>query len=182
MLIRCVLVLGLALSMAPVARAQSAGGPAIAILDLDQLLRNSQAAKSLRQRIEEHRTTYQTELRKKEQELGAADRELARQRSVLSAEAFAQKRKELEEQAASLQREFVSQQRNLERRFRQGMGQVRTVVIEVSKEIALERDLDIILLKASVVLTVRELDITDEVMKRLNERLSMVQIPQEQSQ
>ena len=182
MLTRCLLVLGLASFLASGAHAQAAGGSVIGVLDLDRILRESEAAKTLRQRIEEHRTAYQAEIRKKEQALGAADQELARQRSVLSAEAFAQKRKELEERAAGLQREFVSRQRELERAFGQGIGQVRTAVIEVSKELALERKLDIILLKVSVLLIVREVDITDEVLKRLNERLSMVEVPGGQGQ
>ena len=46
---------------------------------------------------------------------------------------------------------------------------------------ALELNLDVIIQKTSVVLAVRELDITEEVMKRVNERLPSVTDPSTQN-
>jgi Skp family chaperone for outer membrane proteins len=156
--------------------AQSAEPLTIAVLDLERILRDAQAAKSLRGEIEASRSAFQTELRKQETDLAEADQKLARQRAVLSAEAFAEKRKELEQRAAKLQRDFVSRQRELERSFAQGLAEVRRALIEVSKEIAVEQNIDIILHKASLILAIRELDITGEALKRLDEKLPAVSL------
>ena len=99
---------------------------------------------------------------------------MARQRAVLSAEAFAAKRKELQEQAYSLQQDFVSRQKEMEEFFGRGIRQVRKALAEVAKEIADERGINLILLKATIVLASRELDITEEALRRLDERLPSV--------
>lgn len=149
-------------------------GTVIAILDVEHILRESQAAVALRQEIDKQRQAHQSTLREQENALRTADQELARQRTVLSAEAFAAKRKELQEQANSLQQEFVSRQQEMEALFGRGIRQVRQALAEVSKEIADERGINLILLKATIVLASRELDITEEALQRLNERLPSV--------
>lgn len=149
-------------------------GTVIAILDMDRILKDSKAAATLRAEIDKQREAHQTTLRDQENALRTADQELARQRAVLSAEAFAAKRKELQEQANKLQQEFVSRQKEMEQLFGRGIGQVRKALAEVAKEIADERDISLILLKQTIVLANRELDITDEALLRLDERLPSV--------
>ncbi len=156
--------------------ARAAEAPVIAILDMDRILRDSKAAAALRTEVDSRRTSFQSELQEQEQALRAADQQLARQRSVLSAEAFAAKRKELQEQAAGLQQEFLKRQNEMEQIFGQGIGQVRKALAEIAQEIATERGIDLILLKATIVLAARELDITDEALKRLDEKLPSVNL------
>ena len=156
------------------ARAQD--GTVIAILDMERILRDSKATTTLRQEIDKQRQVHQTTLREQEQALRSADQELARQRAVLSAEAFATKRKELQEQANRLQQEFVSRQTEMEQLFGRGVSQVRQALAEVAKEIADEQGINLILLKATIVLASRELDITEEALKRLDERLPAVDV------
>jgi len=149
-------------------------GTVIAILDMERILRDSKAAATLREEIDKQRELHQTTLREQENALRTADQELARQRAVLSAEAFAAKRKELQEQANGLQQGFVSRQKEMEKLFGGGIRQVRQALAEVVKEIADERGISLILLKATIVLASRELDITDEALQRLDERLPSV--------
>jgi hypothetical protein len=52
--------------------------------------------------------------------------------------------------------------------FGRGIGQVRKALAEVMKEIADERGISLILLKATIVLANRELDITEEALRRLD--------------
>ncbi len=149
-------------------------GTVIAILDMERILRDSKAAATLREEIDKQRLAHQSTLREQENALRTADQELARQRAVLSAEAFAAKRKELQEQAYSLQQDFVSRQKEMEEFFGRGIRQVRKALAEVAKEIADERGINLILLKATIVLASRELDITDEALRRLDDRLPSV--------
>jgi len=149
-------------------------GTVIAILDMQRILRDSKAAAFLREEIDKQRLAYQTTLREQENGLQTVDQELVRQRAVLSAETFAAKRKELQEQANRLQQEFVSHQKEMEELFGRGIGQVRKALAEVVKEIADERGISLILLKATIVLANRELDITEEVLRHLDERLPSV--------
>jgi Skp family chaperone for outer membrane proteins len=163
------------------AQAQSTDAIGIAVIDTQTIYRESEAVKALQDRIDTQRSAYQEELRKKEDSLRAADQELVRQRTILSAEAFAQKRRELEEQVATLQGEVQSRRSGLEKQFNQGMKQVQRVLVEIAREIAEERGVDLVIEKGAIVLVRPELEITSEVLKRLNEKLPMVQVPAPQN-
>jgi Skp family chaperone for outer membrane proteins len=177
LLTRRLLTAALCLTFAVVLTSSSAlaqEGAVIAILDVERILRDSKAAATLRAEIDNQRQTHQTSLREQENALRTADQELARQRAVLSAEAFAAKRKELQEQANNLQQEFVTRQKEMEELFGRGIRQVRQALAEVAKEIADERGINLILLKATIVLASRELDITEDALQRLDQRLPSV--------
>jgi Skp family chaperone for outer membrane proteins len=159
------------------ARAQEASTPSLAIIDVQQVFRESAAIKDLNQKLEVQRTKYRDELRKEEEALRAADQELARQRTVLSADAFAKKRGELERKVAKLQREAQQRKRKLDQFFNQGMAQIRQELNKIATEIAEERGLDMILTKATVVVVRPKFELTGEALKRLNERLPEISVP-----
>ncbi len=161
------------------AGAQEPGSPVFAIIDIQRVLRESTAVKSLSRDIEERKSQYQGELRTKEKALRKADQELARQRSILSAEAYAQKRSELEQNVATLQREAQKRKRGLEQLFASGMSKVQNELAKIAKEIAEERGLDLILSKATVVIVKPKFEITKETVNRLNARLPEVPLAQE---
>jgi Skp family chaperone for outer membrane proteins len=162
-------------------RAQEPKSPVFAIIDIQKILRESTAVKALSKRIEAQKAQYQAELRVAEQTLREADQELARQRSILSAEAYAKKRIELEKKVATLQREARKRKRGLDREFANGMSAVQRELAKVAKEIAEARGLDLILSKASVVIVKPKFELTEEAVQRLNARLPDVPPAQTQN-
>jgi Skp family chaperone for outer membrane proteins len=164
-----ILLLWTAVQTAP--RAQELAPPVVAIIDVQKVLRESTAVKALSRRIEEQKVQHQGELREQERALREADQELARQRSILSPEAYAKKRGELEQRVGTLQRAARNRKRGLDKVFAQAMAKVQTELGEVAKEIAEERGLDLILSKATVVLVKPKFELTQEAVRRLNARL-----------
>lgn len=152
-------------------RAQELAPPVLAIIDVQKVLRESTAVSALSREIEEQKVQYQEELREQERALRDADQELARQRSILSPEAYAKKRGELEQRVATLQREARNRKRGLDKVFTQGMIKVQAELARVAKEIAEERGLDLVLSKATVVLVKPKFELTQEAVRRLNDRL-----------
>lgn len=152
-------------------RAQELAPPVLAIIDVQKVLRESTAVSALSRRIGEQKAQHQEELREQERALRDADQELARQRTILSPEAYAKKRGELEERVATLQREARNRKRGLDKVFTQGMIKVQAELARVAKEIAEERGLDLILSKATVVLVKAKFELTQEAVRRLNDRL-----------
>lgn len=161
--------------------AQKADAPVLAIIDVQKVLRESVAVKALTATIEKQRDKYQGELRTQEETLRAADQELARQRTILSSDAYAQKRKELEQQVATLQRQVQERKKGLDQLFGQGMSQVQNELADVAKGIAEERGIDLILSRAAVVIVKPKLDISTEALTRLNARLKTVALPAPQN-
>jgi Skp family chaperone for outer membrane proteins len=162
-------------------RAQELPPPVLGIIDVQKVLRESTAVRALSNDIEEQKVQHQDALREQESALREADQELARQRSILSPEAYAKKLGELEQRVASLRREAQNRKRGLDKAFSQGMAKVQAELVEIAKEIAEERGLDLILSKATVVLVKGKFELTQEAVRRLNDRLPALPAAQPQN-
>jgi len=160
---------------------QQDGPLRIAVIDTQRILREAASVVDLSRRVEALRQGFSTELQAREAEFRDSDLALARERSDLSAETYALRRRELEQRAAGLQRQFDERRKNLDRIFRQGMGRVQETVAEISREIAEERNLDLLLAKVTIVLVRPSLEVTNEALKRLNKRLPKVELPELQN-
>ena len=158
------------------ALAQDVKPPVIIVIDNQKILREASAVRQLQQQINEQRSVFQKELTEQEQELRRKDQELVRQRAILSVDAFAKKRKELEEQVASLQRGVQERKKGLEKFFNKSMGQIHKALLSVAAEIAEELAADLVLSKSALVLVNPSFDITDDALKRLNERLPSISL------
>ena len=170
-----VVVLGLGAPL--VAAAQQSPGPNVGVIDLQRILRESLAVKKLSEEVESLRAGYQSDLDVAESEFRAADLQLARDRPNLSPEEFAERRRELEVRAATLQSDFQDRKKELDQLFGRGMAQIQQALLKISQEIAVERELDLLFAKATVVLVKPNLEITGEALARLNAEISTVDLP-----
>jgi len=102
---------------------------------------------------------------------------LARERADLDPAVYAQRRRSLELEATTLQREFQERMRALDKVFRQSMAQIQQLLTLIAQEIAAERGLDLVLAKATVVLVKPELEFTEDALRRLNSQLPEVVLP-----
>lgn len=148
----------------------------IAVMDVQSILRVSEASKSIRPQIGELRSSYQASVRKREETLRKAGQDLQRQRAILSADAFAKKRREYETRARAAQAEFQTLKRQLDGAYNIAMGKVQKSILTVAAKIAGERKLDLVLPKSLIILSTKELDITKEVLERVNDILPSVKV------
>ncbi len=160
------------LSLLPVAAdAQVERAPLIGVIDVQAVLRESVAVKTLAERVEAARIAAQQTMRDREEALREADLDLAQRRASLSTDDYRQERSSLEAEGVALQREMQAERRRLDQLFSQGMAQVQQVLQSISQEIAVERELDLILAKTTVIIVKSEFDLTEEALRRLNSRL-----------
>lgn len=158
------------------ALAQALPKPSIAILDVQRVLRESKAAKSLIPQMEQLRSQFQNEVRRKESALREAGRDLSRQRSLLAPEAFAKKQRDFDQRAKDAQRQVQIRKRELDKAFAASIGAIRLKMIEVARDIANERKINIVLVKSAAILSKTSLDITAGTLKRLDKRLPKVTV------
>ena len=147
-----------------------------AVIDYQRILRDAAAARSIREQIEARRKAYQEEISKEEQRLHEADKEFAKQRSVLSTEAFAEKRREFELDVAEVQRMVQERRRELDRTSAAALNEVKEALIEIVTSIAEERGFNLVLPSSEVLFFSRSLDLTEEVLAKLDARLPQVQL------
>ncbi len=150
--------------------------PSIGIVDVQKVLRESQASKTLRPQIEKLRKNYQTSVRKREAELRKASQELQRQRAILSPQAFAKRRNAYEQSARKAQVDFQQRKRQLDNAYGKAMRTIQQSLVVAAAKIAEERKFDIVLPKSLVLLADQKLDITGEVLRRIDKSLPSVKL------
>lgn len=150
--------------------------PSIAVIDFGVLLQNSGAAKSIRDQVEKQSQTYQSEINKREQELRNTEQDLSRQRSVLSPEAFAEKRRQFEANVADFQRQTNARKDQLQIAFDNGMREVQTNAAQILGEVKVERGVNLVFHANALALNDHNLDLTSEVLQRLDKKLPRVAV------
>ncbi len=148
----------------------------VAVVDVQFILQEAAASRSIQKQLEAQRETYQNEISKQEDRLRAVEQELNRQRSVLSPDDFAQKRREFEQQVADVQRTVQARKRVLDQAFNESMTKVRDTVLQIVTEVAGEQKATLVLAKQQVVLAEKSLDLTSAVLERVNRKLPTVPV------
>lgn len=148
----------------------------IGIIDMDAIRRDANAAKDIRDQINKYRQTFQAEIQKEEDELRNANQELARQRSIISPEAFAAERKKFEERLGEVGRLLEHRKQELERTHGEALGTVNKVLQEIVVEVANEVSLTLVLRRDQTVLSAKALEITDDVLQRLNKKMPSLKV------
>lgn len=160
----------------PQAGAQTVPPPVVIVVDIQQIQQESLAYKAIQKQLDAQRDVYQKEIAAQEEKLRGADQELARQRTILSPEAFAQKRREFDQQVAEIQRNVQVRKRTLDQAYAEAMGQVRKTLLQIVADVAGERKANIVLARQQVLVVEESLDMTRIVMERLNKALPTVQV------
>ena len=165
---------------APAAPAAARGPlptPVIAVVDTQAIQEQTSAMKSFREQMQKEEQNIRSELTKRESDLRTAEQDLQQQRNLLSADAFAEKRRNFEAQVGEFQRYAASRKRQLEGAYNDGMRQVDQAMNGVLREIAAERGLNLIMPRGALMLLAdTNLDITDDVKRRLDNRLKTVAV------
>lgn len=171
----------LAILIAPSLALAESNNSKIAVVDVQQIVRNSLAAKDISAQIEKKRLAYQAEITKQEDELKKKEQELAKQRAVLSPEAFEQKMKEFKGQVAEVQRNVQQRRSELDHAYGNALSQIQKSVQGIISKLSEEKGFDIAIPTSQILFAKKELDISDDVLKRLNTELTKVPLTVEKA-
>jgi Skp family chaperone for outer membrane proteins len=160
-------------AISPPANAQEIEPAIIGIVEIQAIMREATAAKSIQGQIEARRTQYQAEISAEEGRLRELEQELARQRSgsVLLPEAYAKRRRDFEGDVARVQRIVVDRRRELDQAYAGGVRLLQIEILKIIGEIAAEKGITLVLPQAQTLFVDKSLRISREVLKRLDERL-----------
>jgi Skp family chaperone for outer membrane proteins len=149
----------------------------VAVLDFQLVLRESTAARDIREQIEVYRKGYQDEVKKEEEKLRAEEAELKRQRTILSPEAFEDRRRKFEDKVREVQRQVQERTRALDAAFNEAMEQLQATMVPIVTEMTRAGRFNIVVEKSQVMFAQTDLDITAEVIEKLNARLKTIKVP-----
>lgn len=148
----------------------------VAVLDVQAILRNAKAVKSIRKQITKFGSKFEEEIEKERTEIRKANQELARQRTILSPDVFAEKRRKFEKRVVEVQRLVQKRQRELDKSRNQAMEVVNKTYTKIVSKMANENSLAVIIRKAQTAFSVKGLDITSEILARLDKKLPTVKV------
>lgn len=168
-----ILITVTALAAASVAQAADTK---IAVVDVQQIVRNSLAAKDIAAQMEKKRLAYQSEITKQEEDLKKKDQDLSKQRGVLAPDAFDQKVKEFKTQAAEVQRTVQQRRSELDHAYGNALAVIQKGVYDIISKLSEERGFAIAIPTSQILFAKKDLDISDEVLKRLNVQLPKVTV------
>lgn len=147
-----------------------------AVIDYQRILLESAASKSIAEQMDIRRKAFQDEIGKEEQRLHEARKALGKQRSVLSDEAFQTKQEEFEAEYAVVRDLASDRRKQLEDASAEAVNEVKGALIEIVTGIADERGFNLVLPSSQVLFFSRQIDLTEEVLSKLNDRLSQVAV------
>ena len=148
----------------------------IGLIDLDSVLRQSGGLEKVRQLLDEQRESFQQEFTVREKELQETERALMLEKELLSEEAFNLRRTSFEDEVAEVQRQIQYRRQSLDQAFQKAQSDLRGLALEIVKEVASERQLDLVLSQESALIFLPTLNISDEVLARLDDRTKNARI------
>lgn len=171
------LLLPLALHAEPKSaeRASALPPPVVAIIDVQRILQESLAAKSVQKQLETQRAKFQAEISDQEKQLQAADNQLKEARATTPTDASVLGEQQLRQRFTEVEREVQTKRHALDDAFATSMGIVRTNLLDVVQDVAKQRGITLVLLKQQALWHDPVLDMTGDVLNKLNARL--IEVP-----
>jgi len=148
----------------------------LAVVDFRGVLAKSNAAISVRKQLDIERSKYKEEFSDIEKKLRTAQQKLAKQRAIVTAEAFEKRARELKDKAREAQKRAQATNQLLKKSFDKSMDEIRKHLLKIIAEVAEETGAGVVLFRSAIVIAVKKLEISQEVLKRLNKKLPSVKV------
>lgn len=158
------------------ADAPAAAANTVVIVNIQEVMREATAAKTVREQLENKQKEFQSEIGKKEEALQKEDQELGKKRSVLSKAAFDEKALAFRKKATDVQKEVQSKKATLDAAFEHALNDIQKVVTDVITDLSKEKGFSVALPTSQILYGDPKLDISDEVLKRLNAKLPKLDV------
>lgn len=151
-----------------------AGG--IGILDVEKIVKESVAMKDIQNKVSKKQDEYQKEVTKKQNGLEAEQKKLEGKKNVLSKEALDKEVAAFEKKVEDLKTFVDKKQNSLKKASLDAMGKVNDKIKDIISDISKEKDLDVILPSAQALYYKDELDVSADVLSRLNKKITKVDV------
>ncbi len=148
----------------------------IAVVDIQQVMKGSTAAKNVREQLEAKEKSFQPEINKKGEELKKEYQDLGKQKSVLAKNAFEDKVRAFRLKETAVQKEVQSKKDLLNSAFEHSLNDIQKVVTEIISDLSKEKGFVIAIPTSQILYADKGLDISSEVLDRLNKKLPKLEV------
>ncbi len=148
----------------------------IAVVNIQQVMKDSTAAKSVREQLESKQKNFQSEITKKEEELQKEDKELGKQKSVMAKAAFDDKVRAFRTKTTDMQKDVQQKKAVLDGAFEHSLNDIQKVVTEIISDMSKEKGFVLAVPTSQILYADNKLDISAEVLERLNKKLPKLDV------
>jgi Skp family chaperone for outer membrane proteins len=148
----------------------------IAVLDMQQILAESAAAKSILDQIKAKRTTLEAEAKKLEDGLKKDDQAMVKKKETETPEEFAKSRKAFEKKLIEARTKIQKMRKDIDGSFNGAIDTLRDHILKVTAKIAEDKKITLVMTKQNIVLGDKDLDITADVMSALNADVKTIKL------
>ncbi len=148
----------------------------IGLADLNGILRAADANVKVRELLDTQREKFQGEFSLVEAELQQTERDLMSKRELLSAEEYDKQIKAFQARVTQLQQDIQRKRQAIDNAYQKAQSDIRAEAVSIITEIARDMNLDLVLNREASLIFLPHLNISDEVLTRLNERTKNARI------
>lgn len=150
----------------------------IAIVNLEEIVNNSTAMVKAKKKLETKKTDIEKKLKAEEKSLSDEKNSLEGQIKILSQDVAQEKIMAFQEKVIAFQNKVKNNESELQKNFMdvyvEITNNIKDVIVEMRNEKGSKYDFDVVLPKASTLYNSQSIDISAEVLARLNKRLKEI--------
>lgn len=161
---------------APAAAANGKRNVAIAVVDIQALLRDSKGAQSIEAQLATIRKNFQAEVESEEKSLRDKEKAIMDQKASLKEDELKAKAQDFQKQVQASQKKVQDKKAKLDKALATAIGKLRSQIVKVTAEIGEKNNLDLVLARTDVVIVSKDMDITQQVLDRINKDLPSVSV------
>lgn len=170
------LALAAALMIMPAVSHAADANYTFGVIDMTRVMKETEAAKGIFSALEGKRSEYEKQIQKEGDTLAQLEKDIIAKKPKMSEEEFNKARKEFEDKLVKAQKMVQERKQTLDKGMADGINKLRAEAAKITADVAKERGYASVLTQEAVVLAEPSLDVTDEVVKRLNEKVKKIEI------
>ncbi len=148
----------------------------IGVVNMDIIMRKSVAAQNIRSQVDKKRKQYQAKIQKQEKDVLAFQQGVLKEQDELKKEELIAKKKLFKQKVITVQKNAQNEMRQIDVAVEKSLQELRQKSATIVRGIAKKRGFDIVLSHQQVVLAIGSLDITNEVLARLDKEVKTIPI------
>ncbi|MFK8039925.1 MAG: OmpH family outer membrane protein [Rickettsiaceae bacterium] len=148
----------------------------IAVVDVQLVLERSLAVQNIKKSIANLTASIQKDISEKEAKLKSVEESIKNKRNVITTDEFEKETNEFQKSVNNLQKDVQDKKIRLERSHAEAFDRVHDVLIAIILELSNKHDFSVAIPSSHILFAKKNLDITDEVLSLLNERVQDIQL------
>ncbi|CAI3948402.1 OmpH family outer membrane protein [Commensalibacter communis] len=162
---------------APLPKSTTPPTAVIGVISVPDVMRQSVAAREAEKVLVERRDQLQKDVQKEQKAWRAEQQQIQAKAKTMTDAQLQERGRKLQARVMNAQKDFRNRSRIIQESAQVAFGQVERELILLIQNVAESHNMNLVLHREQVALSVNELDISNEVAKELNKNLSSVFIP-----